>query len=138
MGGGKRLPMKKIIAILAFCGLAYGGLNNPITINMCGGSLYTTYHLACDCYTNYCLSGITNGGKLWQHVGVINQATSALSLSAISGNATSPPPDTNTVNKYPVYAYGTSAWDDIAVFNNLFVQMEGATTATGNIFVTVW
>lgn len=123
--------------ILLISVLAYGGLNAPLSVTIDSSTVTDTFEAACDSDTGYCLTGITTGGKLWTHFTGVNQSNSVVSVGMTSG-ASSPVPSNTTQNKTFVWAYGTATNDDVAVFNNLFVKLEGATTATGDIVLTVW
>lgn len=117
--------------------IAFGSLNDPIEIDIDASTLSDSYTLACDSTTGYCLSGITNGGKLWAHFNGINQATAVVRVVTTAGSSSTVPSST-TQNRTTIWSYGTGTDDDRAVFNNLFVKLQGATTATGTIVLKVW
>lgn len=112
-------------------------VNAPISVLINAGSGITVnYQAACDSNTGICLTGNTTTGKYFQHLDVTNQTDALLSIAMTS---TSGAPSSSTTQKKYAVSGGGGAWDDIAVFNNIYIRSEGASLATsGFITVSIW
>lgn len=129
--------IKLLLIIMTLISPAQAALNPLLGVAINGGSLGVTYQPVCDSVSGLCLTGLTNTGKLYQHYNIINQADATVSVTSAAGQVT-PVPSSTTLQKTYAWAYGTSTPDEVAVFNNLYIQMEGATTATGTVIVHTW
>lgn len=80
-------------------------------------------------------TGLANQG--YSHLMVLNNTAAMLSL--ISSESSSTAPANDTAQKMYVSASGTGTWDDISVFDNLYMQSEsGASITSGTVQIMVW
>lgn len=80
------------------------------------------------------LTGLKEQG--YSHIMVINGSTTIISVTT-TDNGTTAPSGTTTERLY-VLGSQTATFDDISVFDNIYVQSEGTAISTGTVYVQVW
>jgi len=80
-------------------------------------------------------TGLANKG--YSHIAVLNQTLADISL--VTSEDTSTAPSSTSGEKLYVASGGGAAWDDISVFDAIYVMSEsGSSVISGKVKVTVW
>jgi hypothetical protein len=81
------------------------------------------------------MTGLSGNG--YSHIMVLNNTTAMISL--LSTESSSSAPSSSTNQKMYVSASGTGAWDDVSVFDAVYLQSEsGSSLTSGTVQIMVW
>lgn len=129
------------------CGEVFGALPRgaiPLgsTIPLTGSQyIPTTYQRNSSGVKGLLLSNVQGKGTSPRlHLMVINQTSCLLSVvPAINENGASVIPTTPSFNALYVVSSGIGTWDQISLFDNLFVRSEGGSScAAGSVQTSAW
>lgn len=76
-------------------------------------------------------------GGYYQHLMVVNYSNAPLSILTLPDVSTAPSASV-TGQRLHVVSSGVTAFDDISVFDNLYIQSEENAVTTKKVYITVW
>lgn len=133
--------MKKTsIVALALVGLFITGWNfrpafnrpKSVVVNAASTTIPTAFS---DAAGSLVLQGLSSGA--FQHLMVTNYSNAPLSILTLPDVSTAPSA-TVTGQRLHIVSSGVAAFDDVSIFENLYIQSEEMPVTTKKVYITVW